>query len=240
MKKSIMIFLVLLVSIATNAQSDIWVNGYVYSEVEGQQVMIPFATIGVYDLAETDKMEYYSVSGMQGNYCLKPYNYQKQYHYVVRALGFKTKEFNLKDIPEYMDGKPFSGNATVNVKLERDSTIKVEEIKCISHSMGELQKKGKAKNVLDALSLLDEIKQDVNDWIDVKSDESICFFLNGMYVTADVYAKLQFLPVDMIVKLEYYKLPKGCNYGAGVNIVLAVGPENKAPNYKLGESKLVY
>lgn len=109
----------LLISIMLKAQSEIWVSGNVYTEVEGKQVMIPFATICVYDLTDTEKMEYFSVSGMQGNYYLKPYNYKKQYHYVVSAFGYKTKEFNLKEIPEYMDGKPFSGNATVNVKMEK-------------------------------------------------------------------------------------------------------------------------
>lgn len=235
-----MILLALLVSVVANAQSDIWVSGYVYTEVEGQQVMIPFATISVYDLTETDKMEYYSVSGMQGNYTIKPYHYQKPYHYVVRALGFKTKEFNLKAIPEYIDGKPFSGNASVNVKLERDSAIQVPHTQCVAYTMSELQKKGKAKSIIDAFNLLDEIKQDGNDWIDMKSEESVCFFMNGMYVTADVYAKLQYIPADMIAKLEYYKLPKNCDYGAAVNIMLSVGSESKAPNYKLGESELVY
>ena len=235
-----MLLLALLVSIVVNAQSDIWVNGYVYTEVDGQQIMIPFATISVYDLTETDQMEYYSVSGMQGNYTIKPYHYQKPYHYVVRALGFKTKEFDLKAIPEYIAGKPFSGNASVNVKLERDSAIQVPHMQCVAHAMSELQKKGKAKNIMDALNLLDEIKQDGNDWIDTASEESVCFFMNGMYVTADIYAKLQCLPADMIAKLEYYKLPKDCNYGAAVNILLTIGTESKMPNYKLGECELAY
>ena len=144
-----MILVMLLISIMLKAQSEIWVSGNVYTEVEGKQVMIPFATICVYDLTDTEKMEYFSVSGMQGNYYLKPYNYKKQYHYVVSAFGYKTKEFNLKEIPEYMDGKPFSGNATVNVKMEKSNDALTPMIKKIVYPLAELKKKGNAKYVVD-------------------------------------------------------------------------------------------
>nr|WP_294763039.1 hypothetical protein [Prevotella sp.] len=235
-----MILVMLMISIMLKAQSEIWISGNVYTEVEGKQVMIPFATICVYDLTDTDKMEYFSVSGMQGNYYLKPYNYKKQYHYVVSAFGYKTKEFNLKEIPEYMDGKPFSGNATINVKMEKCTDALTPMIKKIVYPLAGLKKKSNAKYVVDALEMLPEIKKDGNDWIDSSTGESVCFFLNGTYVTPDIYTQLKVIPLDMIVELEYYKLPEGGNYGAVVNIHLSVGQTCKAPDYTLKENELIF
>lgn len=241
MKKSVIILFMLLASIVTNAQTDIWVSGNVYTEVEGEQTMIPFATVCVYDLTDTDKLEYFTVSGMHGNYSIKPYYYKKQYHYVVSAFGFKTKEFSLKEIPEYINGKPFSGNATINVKMEKDSSVSTLEIKKVVYPLAVLKKRGgEARNVMDALSLLPEIKREGSDWIDNKTDGSVCFFLNGVYVTSSIYARLQSLPLSMVVELEYYELPKESNYGAAVNIHLSIGQPSKAPDYELRENKLIF
>lgn len=238
MRKSILIMFMLLVSILTNAQTDIWVSGNVYTEENGKQSMIPFATICVYEMTETDKISYYTVSGIQGNYNIKPYDHTKQYHYVVSAPGYKSKVFNLKAIPESLNGKPFHGNRTVNIKLERDSMV--EAIVRKSYSLAELKKWGSGKTIVDALALLPEIKKEDGEWIDKKSDESVCFFLNGGYVTNYLYSKLQALPMDLIADIDYYKIPQGGNYGAAVNIHLTTGQSAKVPDYALEESDLMF
>lgn len=55
MRKKILIMLMLLVSIVSNAQSNIWVSGNVYTEEDGKQSVVPFATICVSEMTEIMK-----------------------------------------------------------------------------------------------------------------------------------------------------------------------------------------
>lgn len=238
MRKKILIMLMLLVSIVSNAQSNIWVSGNVYTEEDGKQSVVPFATICVSEMTENNEICYYTVSGVKGNYNIKPYNYTKQYSYVISAPGFKTKVFNLKAIPERLNGKPFLGNRTVNIKLEHDSVTQKIEHKV--YSLSELKKLGNGKTIIDALGLIPEIKKENNEWIDKESDEGICFFLNGGYVTNELYAKFQVLPMELIADVEYFKIPKGGSYGAATNVHLSVGQSAKTPDYILEESDLIF
>lgn len=92
----ILLFLFACISLHTAAQSNIWVNGYTYTEEAGKQIMIPFATISVYDYGQEDQLRYFTMSGPFGNYHIKPYDYKKQYHFVVEAPGYKTRAFNME------------------------------------------------------------------------------------------------------------------------------------------------
>lgn len=240
MKKYVAIVLMSLISTVMNAQSDIWVNGTVHTEVDGKQIMVPFATVCVYDYAQTDDMKHFAVCGPHGNYHIKPYDHKQQYHYVVSAPGFKDRAFNLKAIPETLNGKPFSGNRTVNIKMESIPNGQIPEYKKIVYHLDDLKKKGQVKSIEDALSQISEIKKEGNDWIDTQSDGSVCFFLNGSSITAETYAKLESLPAEAIADIEYYGIPDGSAYSAAVNIHLTMGQSSKAPDYTLDETDLMF
>ena len=240
MKKNLTLLFMLLVSLVVNAQSNIWINGYTYTEVDGKQIMVPFATICVYDCPATEQIKYFMVSGPNGFYNINPYEYVKPHHFVVSAPGYKTKEFNIHDIEESIDGKKVQGNISVNIKLDKLSESKDSISKKITYTLAKLKLRGKAKNMLEALNLIPEIKKDNNDWVEKSSGKSVCFFLNGMFVTTDVYSQLSNYPIDLIDNVECYQLPDGVSYAMGVNINLTVGNPCKVPDYMLEESYLMF
>lgn len=240
MKKNLIMLLMLLVSTVMNAQSKIWINGNVYAIENGKQVMVPFATINVYDYPASDQVKYFAVCGQEGNYMVNPYEYTKKHHVVVTAPGYKTKEFNLKEIPETWNGEPFSGNATVNIKMEKATDAATIAYQPTTYTMTELNKNGTAKNALDVLTLIPEIKKDEDTWVDKETDESVCLFLNGIFVTRNIYEQLPELPANMITHVESYKLPQGGNYGKAININISAMEPCKAPDFELMESDLMF
>lgn len=242
MKKISLILLSLFafVSLHTAAQSNIWVNGYTYTEEAGKQIMIPFATISVYDYIQTDQLKYFVVSGPYGNYRIKPYDYKKQYHFVVEAPGYKTRTFNMKEVPEIMNGKPFSGNTTISILMEKDPSQSVASTEPQTYTKEQLEKNGKVKLLPELLSLLPEIRKEGEDWITVKGEGSVCLFLNGVNVNSKTLSALNELPTNVVSSLEYYQLPQGGAYDAVVNIVLSMGQKASRPTFQLMQSKLIF
>lgn len=238
----ILLFLFACISLHTAAQSNIWVNGYTYTEEAGKQIMIPFATISIYDYGQEDQLRYFTVSGPFGNYHIKPYDYKKQYHFVVEAPGYKTRSFNMKEVPETMNGKPFSGNTTVSIRMEKDpsqSTVSVEPKK---YTKEELEKENglKSKSLPELLCTLPEIRKEGDEWITADGEGSVCLFLNGTIVAPEVLPALNELPTNTVSSFEYYQLPNGSVYNAVLNIVLSAGQKATAPTYKLMQSSLIF
>lgn len=224
----------------TAAQSNIWINGYTYTEEAGKQIMIPFATISVYDYMQTDLLKYFVVSGPCGNYRIKPYDYKKQYHFVVEAPGYKTRIFNMKEVPEIMNGKPFKGNVTIHILMEKVPSQSVASTKFQTYTKEKLEKNRKVKFLPELLSLLPEIRKEGEDWITTKGEGSVCLFLNGVNVDSKTLSTLNELPTNVVSSLEYYQLPQGGAYDAVVNIVLSMGQKASIPTFQLMQSKLIF
>lgn len=236
----ILLFMFACISQQTTAQSNIWINGYTYTEEQGKQVMIPFVTISIYDYPQTNNLKYFVVSGTHGNYSIKPFDYKKQYHYVVEAPGYKTKEFNTNPIPETNNGKPFSGNCTIHILMEKDTLHPITNALPKIYQKDELKKKGKVKSINDLLALMPEISKEGNDWITTEGKGSVCLCLNGTNLTAQTLPMLNELPTDAVSSLEYYQLPQGGIYEAVVNIMLIAGKQASAPTYTLQQSNLIF
>lgn len=236
------LFTIILLSICCNitAQSNIWINGYTYTEEQGKQIMVPFATICVYDYAQTDELKYFVVSGTHGNYSIKPFDYKKQYHIVVEAPGYKTKTFNLKSIPETNNGKPFSGNCTIHILMEKDSLRNIHETTSKMYEMKELKGKAEIKSIPEILNLIPEIQKEGSDWINSKTKGSVCLFLNGTYITAEAYPQLEELPANIISSIKFHQLPESGIYDSALNIILSIGQQSSTPTYILKQSNLTF
>ena len=244
MKRNSLMIVFFIISIScslhTAAQSNIWINGYTYTEEAGKQIMIPFATISVYDYIQTDQLKYFVVSGPCGNYRIKPYDYKKQYRFVVEAPGYKTRTFNVKEVPEIVNAKPFSGNSTIHILMEKDTMQSVDSLFKTIYMKEELEKTGKVKLLPELLSLLPKIRKEGEDWITIKREGSVCLFLNGLKVDSKALSTLNELPTNVVSSLEYYQLPQGGTYDAAVNIVLSIGQKASMPTYELMQSSLIF
>jgi len=228
----IFLFLALIAGLKGHAQSKIWIYGFVYENGnDDKQTLIPFATISYYSYENQSELKYFAMSGPMGNYLIKPYNYQAKYHVVVTAPGYKTVSFNLKEIPEVWNGKPFSGNASINVCMIKDVT---ETAACIPHvyTMKQFDKQKKAKILGDLFTQMPEIKKEGSDLL-TQQDGSIRLFVNGESVTGEICNQIDQLPVSVLSKIEYYALPKGGVYEGVLNIILNVGETVNAPSYRL-------
>lgn len=241
MKKSniILAFFLVCVNLSIAAQSKIWIMGNVYTEEQGKQTTIPFATISIYDYKQQNELKYFKVCGPHGNYNINPYDYKKQYHFIVEAPGFKTKEFNLKAIPEVWNGKPFSGNCNVNILMERQTDQAINNTPRI-YKLADLKKRGKAQSLTDLLCLVPEIQKDGDSWVTKQGEGSVCLFLNGIHATPKTLSKFDEIPSAGIASIEYYQLPEGGIYDATVNITLIVGKPATAPTYKLKPSRFIF
>lgn len=236
------IFTIMLLFVCCNitAQSNIWINGYTYTEEQGKQIMIPFATVCVYDYAQKEELRYFAVSGTHGNYSIKPFDYKKQYHIVVEAPGYKTKEFNLKPIPETNNGKLFSGNCTIHILMEKDSLNMICETTPKIYGIDDFKSKDEIKSIPEILNLIPEIEKEGNDWINAKTKGSVCLFLNGTSITTEAYPQLEELPANIVSSIEFYQLPKGGIYESALNIILSIGKQSSTPTYILKQSNLTF
>lgn len=106
------------------AQGDIWVNGTVFSEKDDVQTVVPFATVKFYNDKAMKDMAYYAVCGPFGNYTIKPYNYKKDYYILVEADGHNPRKLHISPVPETFNGKKFTGNTSVHVRLTPESNYK--------------------------------------------------------------------------------------------------------------------
>lgn len=235
------VFMVLMSVVgAVSAQTDVWLRGYVYSTAGDKQDMIPFATISVYDYDDSESMKAYIVSGIYGEYMLRPYDRTRQHTIVVEAPGYKTRRINLREIPEMMGGQPVRGSMSVHFEMERDSSaVFVPEKKEYDKSV--IAGNDSVKSVKQVLELIDEIECDENVWVEKATGESVCIMFNGVYMPFVPMAEIEPVPAEAISKIEYYSLPEGGAYGAVVNLVIpALGYESQLPPVKLQNSQLVF
>lgn len=100
------------------AQTKIWLNGNVYSEVDSVQTMNPFATVKLYNDSGLTELAYFVVCGPFGNYSIKPYDHTRGYYIVAERSDSTARKTYLCPIPEIWDNKPFSGNATTNICIK--------------------------------------------------------------------------------------------------------------------------
>lgn len=238
-KKVILTFLFMYISLYAAAQADIWLTGYIYNEEAGKQATVPFAAISVYDYNNPNELKYFTICGPHGNYRIKPYDHTKKYHFVVESPGYKTKEINLKEIPEAWNGKPFSGNCNVYIPLDKDNKIS-SKIETKTYTKEELKKRGKAQTITDLLLLMPEIRKEGNDWVTTQGDGSVCIFLNGIKTTQKTLAKFDKVPADGVASIKYYQLPQDSFFDATVNITLIVGRPATAPANKLRPSRFIF
>jgi len=241
MKFNIIVFsLALIIGLKSYSQSKIWIYGHVYENGKNdKQGLIPFATISYYSYENQSELNYSTMSGPTGNYLIKPYNYKAKYHAVVEAPGYKTIFFNLKEIPEVWNGNPFSGNASVNICMVRDSTKMEEFISPREYTIKQLKKQYKIKTFKDLIEQISDVKIDGMDLL-TQQGGSVRIFVNGAGVTSEICKEIYELPVSIISKLEYYNLPKGGLYEGALDIILNVGNVEKAPSYILKGSEFAF
>ena len=108
-KFKFLLFIILLVTCNTQAwcQSDVWVDGYVYSiDNMKKQKIIPFASVYYYDINNHNDVKYCAMTGINGYYEFKPYNHSQAYFVKVTAPGYKQVTFRVKS---------FTGNITEKI-----------------------------------------------------------------------------------------------------------------------------
>lgn len=233
-KNLIKLFLCACLSFEASAQSGskIWINGNAFSESGGSQKAVPFATISFYDAPDYANLAYFTVCGPVGNYRVNPYEYTKDYYVVAECPGYETRKFHLKPIPEVWNGRPFSGNATVDIRMEPVSPVK-------DIAPEKFEGGGKeGKNLLQLLQGLPGITYADGSLL-TKEEGSVCLLMNGYSVGADVVGQLDKIPGNAVSCLEYYPLPEGGLYQAAVNVVLSVGTQAAWPDYRKTNSSLI-
>lgn len=226
--------LVAVFGLSASAQEDIWVNGYVFNEKDNVQTMIPFATVKFYNDKACKNLAYFYTCGPFGNYNIKPYNYKKDYYIVVEAPGYKTRQLHITPISETYNGKKFTGNATVHVRLEPDGTNKP----CASKVITGKEIPAKMSNVKKYLLSLDGINYDSDGWFS-NDDRGILLCLNGMPMDSKQLSILSEIPVNGVKNITIYDTDDRSPYGKAIDITLIIGKPATAPNYTLGESALI-
>lgn len=234
--------LLLVMSLFTaKAQNNIWINGYTYQEINGKQCTLPFATIMVENLKDSTVIEYYTVSGLDGRYQIKPYDHLQQYKYTVEADGFKPTSFVLDKIPEVWNGKPFSGNCNVNIKMTRDNKKEELQINKSVYSKQQLQsinENVKIKSAKELIVCIPNVQYE-DGYLETADHKSYCLFLNGMYAAANTFSLLEKLPIVNVENIELYLFNDNEKYAGVINLNLTIGSKPKNPGYTLQESTFV-
>lgn len=234
--KFIFAFILMCISFNLSAQSEskIWIDGYVFTEIPDNQKGIPFAIISLYDTPNHDNLKYFTVCGPFGNYRIKPYEYTKEYYGTIECPGYESRSFHIKPVPEFWsDGRPFKGNATVNIKLNPISISK----NIVSEKF--VNKNDSVKNLLQFLQTLPNIIYE-NGNLFTKHEGSICLLMNGYFInSSNLIQLLEQIPANAVSSIEYYTLPEENLYHAAVNVVLKIGTQASWPKYSKKESFLI-
>lgn len=228
--KNILILILIVIPLSVKAQSKIWIDGYVYTEDSIQNV-VPFATLCFYDTEDKTNLLYFTMCGPNGNFTVKPYDHTNSYFVTVSAAGCEDRSFHIKSIPEFLDNKPFSGNLTTNIKLQRKS------IPNITKKTYELN--DSVNGLCEYLLGLPNICKDEYGWAS-RDGGSICILINGNIAKEQVVSSLNAIPTEAVSEIEYYELPQGSVYGVALNIVLKIGQKSMPPSYIMQESKFIY
>lgn len=229
--KNILIAMSFIMPLSINGQSKIWLDGYVYAENDSTQEAVPFATLSFFDTEEKSNIVYFTVCGPKGNYEVKQYDHKKTYYVVANAPGYEVKEFHIKEIPEYWDNKPFSGNVTVNVKM----TSKKESIV----AKRAFEPNDSVRELCDYLMNIPNVCKDDMGW-STKNGGGICIFLNGNMANEQILSNINKIPMDVVSRIDYYKLPNGSLFEVALDIVLQIGDKPALPSYKMEESRFIY
>lgn len=230
MKKLIISIAVLMLGcVASLAQDDIWVNGYVYTEDGGQQKPVPFGIVALFDSPERENLRYLTVCGPEGFYSIRPYDHTRKHFVAATADGFKEKTGWMKPVPETDGGKPFTGNVTLNLSLLSDKDLPEAQHQTTGRNVAI---DTTASGVADVLKGIPGLKKDGDDWI-TASDRSVVFFANGMFVGIDALGNIEKLPVSLVESITLYDLPANHFYGQAVCIRLKMGQPATFPGGEL-------
>ncbi|MDR0996022.1 MAG: hypothetical protein LBL81_07045 [Tannerella sp.] len=218
-----------------SAKGDIFIGGaYVYAENNGKQETVPFASISFYHYPDTTQLAYFTMSGLHGDYRIRPYDNTEPYHVVVDAIGYKEKTFLLEAITDLRNekGEKVTGNASVHIRMEKEKGETASSIVPETYQPEVLSQGKKIKELSALLSLVPGLKHDGNNWV-TDSGGSVRFFVNGMDMPQEIAEHIGELPSKIIKRIEYYRLPTNAVYAAVLNIVLTSGGGSKAPTYTL-------
>lgn len=230
MKKLIISIAVLMLGcVASLAQDDIWVNGYVYTEDGGQQKPVPFGIVALFDSPERENLQYLAICGPEGYYSIRPYNHTGKYFVVATADGFKELTGWLSPVPDAEGGKQFTGNITLNLPLLANDA-KTDAL-CQTGGRN-VAIDSSCLYVAEVLKGIPGLKKDGDDWI-TASDRSVVFFANGMFVGIDALGNIEKLPVSLVESITLYDLPANHFYGQAVCIRLKMGQPATFPGGEL-------
>jgi len=229
--KNILFAMLFIIPLSIKGQPKIWLDGYVYAEKDSIQEAVPFATLSFFDTEEKTNVVYFTICGPNGNYEVKPYDHKRTYYVVASIPCYEDKEFHVKEIPEYWDSKPFSGNVTVNIKM----TSKGES----SITKRTFEPSDSVRGLCDYLMKLPNVCKDDVGWT-TKSGGGICIFLNGSIANEQILSNMDNIPMDVVSRIDYYELPKGGVYEMALDIVLGIGDKPAFPSYKMKESRFIY
>lgn len=227
-------FVCMAFSLFAQSESKIWIDGYVFSETAETQKGVPFAVISFFDTATHDNLAYFTVCGPFGNYRIKPYDYTREYHAVVECPGYETRMFRIKPVPEtWSDGRPFIGNATVNIRLNPMPASKdIVPEKFVNEDKS-------VRNLLQFLQTLPDIVYEDGNLF-TRREGNVCLLMNGYYMNGSgLIQQLEQIPANAVSCIEYYTLPEEGIYQAAVNVVLSIGTQASWPEYKKKDAALI-
>ncbi len=213
------------------SQSNIWINGTVYSEQDSIQSVLPFATVRLYSDSTLTNLAYFAVCGPVGNYTIKPYDHTRSYYIVAEAPNSIVRKTKISPIPEIWDNKPFSGNATTNICIQPITN----PIHYKSNIISKEDLPDTASNLNDILLSIENINHDDDGWF-TTDERGILFCINGMVVGVDKTAAFNQIPANVIEKITIYDTKENLLYGKAIDITLKIGSPTKQPDHWLRES----
>lgn len=233
--KVILTLITLVCGLPLFGQSNIWINGTVYYEIDSLQCGVPFATVKVYSDSIHTELAYFTVCGPLGNYTIKPYDHTKKYYIVTEAPHFSTREVRISPIPEIWDGKPFSGNATTNICMDTVSTPKQLKTSILSKE----NFPEKTGNLYDLILSIDNVNNESGEWF-TSDERGVLFCLNGNVITDEKTKAFNQIPTNVIDKITIYETCSESLYGMVIDVYLTIGSKASKPNYHLSESQFFY
>lgn len=208
--------------------------GHVYYEnASGEQTMLPFTTIKIYEESNPGTVKFVRFTGTDGSYRVDNIDISKTYIFTAYAPGLMEQSFLFQG---YTKQPSFKGNVNTHMRLDIAEAFSTPvKKKSYTPKMLSADKKSKINDLIDKLP---GIKYEDGDYI-TSSGGSVRIFVNGASVQSDKLSTFLKASMKIVKTIEYYNLEKFGNsaYQGVIDIKMIVGDQVGPPNFKCHSMK---
>ena len=211
-------FVIVLILLPKILQSQVEISGTIYAEGDNKSV-IPFANVLLFNLSDSNKVEYSCITDLKGQFLLKEVK-PETYKLLSSCLGYT----DYSTILTVQDRKNFVFNIVL-----KEQSVNLNEVTVTANKVTRSIEKttyiitpketSKATTSLDLLEIIPSLNLNyMEETVTSGQKGSVKILINGINANEK---ELKSLKPEEIIKIEYFEMPlaRFASYSAVVNVI---------------------